>query len=631
MLRLIVPPLGKMIIQLFPTLEPKSDKESPEVEITIATQPVNVNEEEKESVEDDYELRRREKGKHVDESRRLDQGKRKESNGFSKMIADAIQQERDNLRSEISSQINEAITNYIPSPSAVRLRDKDDPHDDAYPEGENDAKRQKTFEHGTFVFGELSSSQDYKIKQDLLYLKKGSLGLEKIVMSLHKFPAVLDLEEAKTAQAKEIASLKKRVKKLKKRRKSRTTELKRLKKVGAASWIESSEDIKASLGDLEDTSKQGRMIDNIDQYVEIALVNEAQQRMNDQYMFGVIDLDGDEVIVHDTDSEKEEQVAKVDEMEVSTAEPVTTAGEVITTANVEVSAALTTATNDDDELTLAKTLIEIKVAKPKAKSKAITIAMMDVDFKLAAKLQEEERGELSIEEKSKLFVELTNKRRKHFEMLRAKERRRRPPTKAQKKNDWINNSIAMDSGVVKDKEKGSSKRTTEQLKSNKPKKQKLDENVEAKVDDSAELKNCLEIVLEDEDDVTVNATPLYLKSLTIIDYKIHKEGKKNYFKIIRADGWMEYLDLCDSFMIKSLKFPKRGLGHKAKDYQSKNMASGTTGQSNVVCYECGERGHKSRACSKKADRQGICTHEFFTLGSSGVVRKEERWIFSHVH
>nr|GEU46592.1 putative reverse transcriptase domain-containing protein [Tanacetum cinerariifolium] len=29
-----------------------------------------------------------------------------------------------------------------------------------------------------------------------------------------------------------------------------------------------------------------------------------------------------------------------------------------------------------------------------------------------------------------------------------------------------------------------------------------------------------------------------------------------------------------------------------------------TVQSNVVCYECGERGHKSRTCSKKADRRG---------------------------
>ncbi|GJT93979.1 hypothetical protein Tco_1082824 [Tanacetum coccineum] len=42
---------------------------------------------------------------------------------------------------------------------------------------------------------------------------------------------VLDLEEAKTAQAKEIASLKKRVKQLEKRKKSRNSGLKRLRKL----------------------------------------------------------------------------------------------------------------------------------------------------------------------------------------------------------------------------------------------------------------------------------------------------------------------------------------------------------------------------------------------------------------
>nr|GEV45761.1 reverse transcriptase domain-containing protein [Tanacetum cinerariifolium] len=46
------------------------------------------------------------------------------------------------------------------------------------------------------------------------------------------------------------------------------------------------------------------------------------------------------------------------------------------------------------------------------------------------------------------------------------------------------------------------------------------------------------------------------------------------------------------------------MGHKAKNYRSKNVASGATVQSNVVCYKCGERGHKSRACPKKADRRG---------------------------
>nr|GEV70126.1 putative reverse transcriptase domain-containing protein [Tanacetum cinerariifolium] len=45
------------------------------------------------------------------------------------------------------------------------------------------------------------------------------------------------------------------------------------------------------------------------------------------------------------------------------------------------------------------------------------------------------------------------------------------------------------------------------------------------------------------------------------------------------------------------------MGHKAKDCRSKNVASGATVQSNVVCYEYGERGYKSHACPKKADRR----------------------------
>ncbi|GJU09828.1 hypothetical protein Tco_1132224 [Tanacetum coccineum] len=40
----------------------------------------------------------------------------------------------------------------------------------------------------------------------------------------------------------------------------------------------------------------------------------------------------------------------------------------------------------------------------------------------------------------------------------------------------------------------------------------------------------------DGDDVTIDDTPLSTKSLTIVDYKIYKEGKKSYFQIIIADG-----------------------------------------------------------------------------------------------
>ncbi|GJY16225.1 hypothetical protein Tco_0386647, partial [Tanacetum coccineum] len=67
---------------------------------------------------------------------------------------------------------------------------------------------------------------------------------------------------------------------------------------------------------------------------------------------------------------------------------------------------------------------------------------------------------------------------------------------------------------------------------------KLDEKVEAEVDDAKEaeeLKKCLEIVPDDGDDVTIDATPLSVK-IPIVDYKIYQEGKKSFFKIIRADG-----------------------------------------------------------------------------------------------
>ncbi|GJR31735.1 hypothetical protein Tco_1107967 [Tanacetum coccineum] len=61
-------------------------------------------------------------------------------------------------------------------------------------------------------------------------------------------------------------------------------------------------------------------------------------------------------------------------------------------------------------------------------------------------------------------------------------------------------------------------------------KQKVEEDKE-----SEELKKYLEIVPDDGDDVTIDATPLSIKSPTIVDYKIYQEGKKRFFQIIRAD------------------------------------------------------------------------------------------------
>ncbi|GJY64316.1 hypothetical protein Tco_0465776, partial [Tanacetum coccineum] len=80
----------------------------------------------------------------------------------------------------------------------------------------------------------------------------------------------------------------------------------------------------------------------------------------------------------------------------------------------------------------------------------------------------------------------------------------------------------------------SSKRTGEELESDNSKKQKIDENVEAEVDDDAEMKKLMEIVPGDE--VAIDAIPLATMSPIIVDWKIIKEGKMRYFQIIRADG-----------------------------------------------------------------------------------------------
>ncbi|GJR32579.1 hypothetical protein Tco_1108811 [Tanacetum coccineum] len=85
-------------------------------------------------------------------------------------------------------------------------------------------------------------------------LTKQMILLMELVLLILK---VLDLEKAKSDQAIEIVNLKKRVDKLEKRGKFRTTGLKRLKKVGAARRIESSND---SLGAQEDASKKGKKI-----------------------------------------------------------------------------------------------------------------------------------------------------------------------------------------------------------------------------------------------------------------------------------------------------------------------------------------------------------------------------------
>ncbi|GJW30199.1 hypothetical protein Tco_0047074 [Tanacetum coccineum] len=339
---------------------------------------------------------------------------------------------------------------------------------------------------------------------------------------------VIDLENTKTAQAQDITSLKLRVKKLEKKGGSITHKLKRLYKVGRSARIVSSDD--ASLGDQEDASKQGRKIDDIDKDVEITLIDETQGGYGDDLMFYTGVLDDEEVFAGQDMDEKEINVAK---KEVSTADPVTTIGEVVTTA----SPTKTTTADDLTDLTLAQTLIEIR----------------------------KEQEKLSIEEKSKLFVQLLEARKKHFAAMGAQEKRNKLPTKAQKRNTmstYLKNMAGYKNNQLKNKSFDDIQKlfdkAMKRVNTFVDMETELVEGSEQKVGEdkeTAELQKLIEVV-PDKEEVAIDAIPLATKPPSIDDYKIHKEGKKTYYQIIRADGSSK-MYLVFSHMLKS--FDKKDL------------------------------------------------------------------------
>ncbi|GKC80529.1 hypothetical protein Tco_1131303 [Tanacetum coccineum] len=120
-------------------------------------------------------------------------------------------------------------------------------------------------------------------------------------------------------------------------------------------------------------------------------------------------------------SEKDEQSTKIDD---------STAGEAVTTAGVEDrrAVALDEQMARDIQAQLdAEIIEEERLERQKQEEANIALieswentqAMMEADRLLAERLQTREREELTDEEKGKLFMELMEKRRKHFATLRA--------------------------------------------------------------------------------------------------------------------------------------------------------------------------------------------------------------------
>ncbi|GJV38934.1 hypothetical protein Tco_1417374, partial [Tanacetum coccineum] len=175
-----------------------------------------------------------------------------------------------------------------------------------------------------------------------------------------------------------------------------------------------------------------------------------------------------------------------------------------------------------------------------------------------------------------------NKRKKHFAMLRAEEKKRKPPTKTQKRNlmsTYLKNmggykykqlknksygeiQKLFDNEMKRDelefdklkkaesseqKAKGSrkkslgKKRKGNEQKQESSKRQRMeddketDEHEKAEEDDEAKMKMHMEVVQDDEG-IAIDVIPLATKPPIIVEYKIVKEGQKGFYHLIRADG-----------------------------------------------------------------------------------------------
>nr|GEV05763.1 hypothetical protein [Tanacetum cinerariifolium] len=281
-----------------------------------------------------------------------------------------------------------------------------------------------------------------------------------------------------------------------------------------------------------------------------------QVRTNDDEMFRVDDLAGEEVVVNTTTGEHKEQIIE----DVSTVEPIIAAGEVVTTTVVKVSVALTTDVTKDG-ITMAQALAAIKRIKPKVvvlffhkqKQSQIPTVSSSKD-KGKAKMIE---PEVPIKRKEQMRID-----EEYVRKLKAKEQEAARLSRAQQdeeaNNSWDNMQAMMDADRLlaeklqarereelfevqrqdcRYKQSHLKRRSFDKIKKLFDKEMtKVDENVEPVIDDSEELRKCMEIVPDDGDEVLIEATLISSRSPTIIDYKIYKEGKKNYFKIIKADG-----------------------------------------------------------------------------------------------
>ncbi|GJT23395.1 hypothetical protein Tco_0893332 [Tanacetum coccineum] len=243
-----------------------------------------------------------------------------------------------------------------------------------------------------------------------------------------------------------------------------------------------------SLGNykFETESQEGRKIDDIDADAEITLVDKTQERYRDEDMFGVHNLDGDELVVGSKVTNKAGEKRNIVEEVVAVIVPVSVA----TISNVE--------------LTLAQTLAELKSARPKTKG-VVMQEPSESTPTISLQLPSQAKGQGSKDKGKAKMIEQEKPLKKKDQIKFDEEEALRLQAKFDEKDRLAKEKAQQveESNIGNEtKEESSSKRAGDELEQEKAKNQKVDDDQEA-----TKMKELMKIV-PDEEEVAVDAIPL---------------------------------------------------------------------------------------------------------------------------
>nr|GEW20662.1 ribonuclease H-like domain-containing protein [Tanacetum cinerariifolium] len=383
-------------------------------------------------------------------------------------------------------------------------------------------------------------------------------------------PAQIHGADFPMTQNLEITKLKTRVKKLERANKVKTLKLRRLRKVGTSQRVDTLDDTV-----MEDVSNQGRMIDELDKDEGVVLINEKEETKEVKDITGDAQVKGRQAEIYQIDMDHAAKVLSMqeDEPEIQEAVKVVTTAKLITkvvaavSETVNAAAVVPTVTTapvkvvvpstrrrrgivirDPEEESSANTPTE---TKSKDKGKCILVEepkpikkkqQVKLDEAYARKLQEELNQDIDWEV---AMDHVKQKAKENPYVQRYQVMKKRPQTETQARRNmmmYLKNTV----GFRLDYFNGMSYDDI-------PYRRRLNE--EAK--DVEELKQHLEIVPDEDDDVYIEATPLARK-VPVVDYQIVHFNNKPHYKIIRADVKERFStskpnNFSDDFLLTTLK------------------------------------------------------------------------------